>query len=657
MVRHIHQYGGTKISIRDDTTEQWKPTTDRKIISEKIMKNLVSLRTIAPDSKCSMVLLGNLNPNGDIRKRSQIYPDETGAQFAVEERADRPEYVERGKIETGVVMKISLVTYSPQVVKWRRVVKKTTTRKEIVREVKTQHTVAMRMLCGQKASDIIPDIFSDCFLTVDEFTTQLTVEPDDELTREIVEWIKTTARARECVIHIAFMDYVDGYDTFQEFYKTTQNNVELQLYTYQAVAVILTLLLKGRIMSFDFHHRNLLTNGSKVMCLDLGRIYDFSDNSSHILNYLIQLVMKKFIETRYFIEYNKHFEAEAKAVTEGNAVTETDDAAEAKAVTETDDAAEGNAAAEAKAVTEGNAAAEAKAVTEGNAAAEAPNAKKDAYRLEYRIAIKMGKNVDVASAQAKKVEDELDKTEKEAFKEIKLLYNLIYSEPELDARAWGLQTKGRSRTKVFNFFNVTNDTDLKTKFSIDFDRLLKKSDAEVYGFSSLSPDDNKRKFVYETLIFIAFIDGITNTCRYEVIDKSIQFSHVLRRVFHSINGDELFSNFDIFLSKFTIDYDEFCRLNPDLVVNMNIALDEISRRLADMLGACPSQHYHPSHFILPPDSSVLGEGEVVPLSRYGGSKRLRRRNSNKKRNHKSRNKQTRRRRRRNSTRRRVTRHH
>ena len=634
MVRHIHQYGGTKISILDDTTEQWKPTTDQKIISEKIMKNLVSLRTIAPDSKCSMVLLGNLNPNGDIRKRSQIYPDETGAQFAVEERADRPEYVERGKIETGVVMKISLVTYSPQVVKWRRVVKETTTRKEIVREVKTQHTVAMRMLCGQKASDIIPDIFSDCFLTVDEFTTQLTVEPDDELTREIVEWIKTTARAkRECVIHIAFMDYVDGYDTFQEFYKTTQNNVELQLYTlYQAVAVILTLLLKGRIMSFDFHHRNLLTNGSKVMCLDLGRIYDFSDNSSHILNYLIQLVMKKFIETRYFIEYNKHFEAEAKA------------AAEAKAVTETDDAAEGNAAAEAK------------AVTEAKAAAEAPNAKKDAYRLEYRIAIKMGKNVDVASAQAKKVEDELDKTEKEAFKEIKLLYNLSYSEPELDARAWGLQTKGRSRTKVFNFFNVTNDKDLETKFSSDFKRLLQKPDDEVYGFSSLLPDD-MRKFVYETLIFIAFIDGITNTCRYGVIDKSIQFSHVLRRVFHSINGDELFSNFDIFLSKFTIDYDEFCRLNPDLVVNMNIALDEISRRLADMLGACPSQHYHPSHFILPPDSSVLGEGEVVPLSRYGGSKRLRRRNSNKKRNHKSRNKQTRRRGRRNSTRRRVTRHH
>ena len=369
----------------------------------------------------------------------------------------------------------------------------------------------MRMLCGQQASDIIPDIFSDCFLTVDEFSKQLTVRPDNELTSEIVEWIKTTARRHSCDIHIAFMDYVDGYDTFKSFYTKTPHQLPT---LYQAVAVILILLLKGRIMSFDFHHRNLLTNGSKVMCLDLGRIYDFSNDTT--LGDL-KTCMNKFVDS---------------------------------------------------------------------------------------TGIRYSKIIDT-------------------------------------------------------FFNVAfANTNLKTKFPIDFKRLLQKPDDEVYRFSSLSLDD-KRKFVYETLIFIAFIDGITNTCRYGLIDKSIQFSHVLRRVFHSINGDALFRNFDTFLSTFTIDYDEFCRLNPVLVDNMNIALDQISGRLAVMLGECPSQHYHPSYFILPPVSSVSGEGEgkVSSLTRYGGSKRLRRRNSNKKRKHKSRNKQTRRRRRRNSTRRRVTRHH
>jgi hypothetical protein len=545
MVRHIHQYGGTKISIRDDTTEQWKPTTDRKIISEKIMKNLVSLRTIASDSKHSMVLLGTLNPDGDIRKRSQIYKDdETRSLFTLEERADRPEYVEEGKIDTGVVMKISLVTFSPQVVEWKHVVKKTTTRKEIAREVEIQHTVAMRMLCGQKASDIIPDIFSDCFLTVDEITTQLPDRLQDELTIEIVDWIKTTARRHSCDIHIAFMDYVDGYDTFTSFYTKTPILTEQLPTLYQAVAVILTLLLKGRIMSYDFIKSNLLVKDSKVMCLDLGRIYDFSNDTT--LGDL-KTCMNKFVGSN-----------------------ENED------------------------------------------------------------------------------------------------------------------------SKIFDkFFNVEHTKEaLDIKVSKVYERLLKKPDDEVYRFSSLSLDD-KRKFVYETLIFLAFIDGITNKVTYGLHisdNNTIMFSHVLRRVFYSINGDALFRNFDTFLSTFTIDYDEFRRLNPDLVDNMNIALDEISRRLAVMLGECPSRHYDPSYFdfsesVSDPASSssaataaaansnpngftrfgpTLAHGGIFdgdPTSGLGGSKRLRRRNSNKKRKHKSRNKQTRRRRRRNSTRRRVTRHH
>jgi hypothetical protein len=453
-------------------------------------------------------------------------------------------------------MKISLVTSSPQVVNWNDDVKKTTTINTIAREVETQHTVAMRMLCGQKASDIIPDIFSDCFLTVDEFTTQLKVQPDDELTREIVEWIKTTARAkRECVIHIAFMDYVDGYDTFTSFYTQTSTLAHQLPTLYQAVAVILTLLLKGRIMSYDFIKSNLLVKDSKVMCLDLGRIYDFSkaDTLSVLKKHMNQFV----------------------------------------------------------------------------------------------------------------------------------------------------GSYGKRNSKIFDrFFNVAQvKENIDIKVSNVYERLLKKTDDEVYGFSSLSLDD-KHKFVYETLIFIAFIDGITNKVEYGLYisdNNTIMFSHVLRRVFRSINGDALFGNFDRFLSTFTIDYDEFCTLNRGLVHNINIALDQISGRLAVMLGECPSQHYPPSYFdfsvhpagsasepvSVPASSSAsaataaaksndtgftqlgpkLTDGGFFPDDPaglgFGGSKRLRRRNSNKKRKHKSRNKQThrRRRRRRNSTRRRVTRHH
>lgn len=480
MGRRKQQYGGMKISIQDNTTQpqRWIPTIDPDKISQGIITNLETVRTIAADSTCSMVLLGVLNPDGPIRIRSQIYKeDDSGQRFPLEERVNRLENVERGKIDTNVVMKISLVTSGDKTVRWKEMKKVTTTKPEITREVITQHTVALRMLCGQTASDIIPDIFSECYLTDKEFTSQFTVQPTDDETREVVNWIKETAKENSCHIHIAFMNYVDGYDTFKNFYKKTQrsppplplslphsshppssvserqvNNLELQLpVSYQAVAVILTLLLKGKIMSYDFHRRNLLTNGSEVMCLDLGRVYDFSEDrpKRDLMNFIM-----KFNFDNGTLEIN-------------------------------------------------------------------------------------------------------------------------------------------------HFFNLEEKEDLFSKFEGYFNGLLKKTDDEVYGFLGLSLQA-QRKFVYETLIFLAFIDGITNISKYKTTHmNTIQFSHVLKRVFHNIDRQAVFTNFKTFLSKFTIDYDKYIsRLNPDLAANMNIALDQISTRLAGMLGECPQEHRVIRHLTL-----------------------------------------------------------
>ena len=533
MGRRKQQYGGMKISIQDNTTQpqRWIPTIDPDKISQGIITNLETVRTIAADSTCSMVLLGVLNPDGPIRIRSQIYKeDDSGQRFPLEERVNRLENVERGKIDTNVVMKISLVTSGDKTVRWKEMKKVTTTKPEITREVITQHTVALRMLCGQTASDIIPDIFSECYLTDKEFTSQFTVQPTDDETREVVNWIKETAKENSCHIHIAFMNYVDGYDTFKNFYKKTQrsppplplslphsshppssvserqvNNLELQLpVSYQAVAVILTLLLKGKIMSYDFHRRNLLTNGSEVMCLDLGRVYDFSEDrpKRDLMNFIM-----KFNFDNGTLEIN-------------------------------------------------------------------------------------------------------------------------------------------------HFFNLEEKEDLFSKFEGYFNGLLKKTDDEVYGFLGLSLQA-QRKFVYETLIFLAFIDGITNMNNYpEMQQNTIQFSHVLKRVFHNIYRQAVFTNFKTFLSKFTIDYD---RLNPDLAANMNIALDQISTRLAGMLGECPQEHrYPPSYFDLATNTETVPESVALspvstsglihfgshgswfledPTSGFGGTKR-RRCSSKKKRKHK-----------------------
>lgn len=519
MGRRKQQYGGMKISILDNTTQpqRWIPTIDPAKISQGIITNLETVRTIASNSSCSMVLLGVLNPDSSpIRIRSQIYKDDSEQQFPLEERVNRLENVEQGRIDRNVVMKISLVTSEDNKVKvnWKGMKKVTTTKPEITREVITQHTVALRMLCGQTASDIIPDIFSECYLTDEQFT----VQPTDDETREVVEWIKETAKRYNCHIHIAFMNYVDGYDTFKNFYEKTQrssgserqvDNLELQLpVLYQAVAVILTLLLKGKIMSYDFHRRNLLTNGSKVMCLDLGRVYDFS-------------------------------------------------------------------------------------------------------------------------------KDGLDRD----------LMNFIMNF-RFDKGTLGIN----------HFFNLEVKDNLYLKFEDYFNRILKKTDDEVYGFLGLSLQE-KRKFVYDTLIFLAFIDGITNMMKYNVThNNTIQFSHVLKRVFHNINRQAVFTNFIIFLQTFTIDYD---RLNPELRDNMNIALDQISTRLAGMLGECPQeQRYPPSYFDLASNTETVPEPVTTsvtlssvstpglipfgshgglfpedPSSGFGGTKR-RRCSSKKKRKHK-----------------------
>jgi hypothetical protein len=491
MGRRKQQYGGTKISILDNTTQpqRWIPTIDPAIISQGIITNLESVKTIAAYSTCSMVLLGVLNPNSPIRIRSQI-EDDSGQRFPLEERVNRLENVERGKIYTNVVMKISIVTSEVEKVKWQEMVKVTTTKPEITREVKTQHTVALRMLCGQTASDIIPDIFSECYLTHEQFTSQITVQPTDDETREVVEWIKETAKRPECMIHIAFMNYVDGYFTFKEFYEKNQrsppplplslphsshppssgserqvDNLEVQLpVLYQAVAVILTLLLKGKIMSYDFHHRNLLTNGSTVMCLDLGRVYDFSEDRP----------------------------------------------------------------------------------------------KRDLI----------------------------------GFIDMCMFFN---------------GTLG-----INHFFDVTSKKVVSSKFEGYFNGLLKKTDDEVYGFLGLTLQE-KRKFVYKTLIFLAFIDGITNMNNYPKMQpNTIQFSHVLKRVFHNINGEAVFTNFRTFLETFTIEYD---RLNRELAADMDIALDEISRCLAVMLGACPQQQrYQPSYFDLTTITETVPEPDTKSVS-------------------------------------------
>lgn len=530
MDNHKQQYGGAKLSIKQQNgkePETWIPTHETPEINSKhILNNLCSLKVVSSSSLCSMVLMGMLNPDGNIRKRSNIYRTD-GTQTTPTERAERLRNVNEGLLEPYVCMKISLIHRGHSKHEWKEpdgkiVIKETTTKHEVKNEVVSQRLAALQMLCGENASDIIPDILSDCYFpdndftsfvgeiysNCDQFSDKMGLPKIDDETKRVVNWIIEIARQNNYYIHIAFMDYIEGFVTVRDFFNSNPDPAKQLAISYQAAAVILILLLKGRIMSWDFHSRNLLTNGILLKCIDLGRIYKLGI---------------------------------------GNDDSRT---------------------------------------------------KKDRYQIKEFV--------------------------------------------------FSVLLKKRGHTIViplFHFFNVSGwdsatpppeqpDLTPLGRFSDDYKRILVDFPNKAYEFSSFTLQE-KRKLVYEALIMIAFIDGITNACLYNSTD--IKSSSIMRRVFHDApdftkRDTGLFSNFGNFLNHFTIDYDVFVRQqagNGTVVADMNNALDEICRRLEPMLVPCslPKRQdysmfelqgtlYYDSEAEADAEEEVYGQVDHFDLKRY-----------------------------------------
>lgn len=321
MARHKYQYGGAKLSVKENKgqpTERWI-TAPTDIISDKILENLCSLQVVSSSSLCSMVLVGMLNPNGDIQKRSQIY-QEDGTLLPATERADRERYVNIGRLEPYVCMKISLVRINksqPLSVSWtenlkeggsKNIKKNVTTIEEAKEEVLTQRNTALSLLCGENASDMIPDILQQAYMNniifsekiehiyrnSEEYATRNNTPQITPETRRVVSWIVENSRTKGYMIHIAFMDYIDGFMTLRDFYDLNQQPEIQFAISCEAAVVIMILLLKGRIMSWDFHLRNLLTNGKLVKGLDLGRVYKLGSSNE-------ESIKKDRYQIKYFL--------------------------------------------------------------------------------------------------------------------------------------------------------------------------------------------------------------------------------------------------------------------------------------------------------------------------------------------------------------------
>ena len=299
------QNGGTKISKRifafTSKSTDWKPITDYNSISSLLLTNFVSIKKVSSESLCSMILVGMLNPDGNVKLRSQIYSAER-RRFSSKARADRPRFVNEGLEQPHVCMKISLVKTDKSTVErveWeetstKKIRKVVTTVDEANNELEEQKEMYSELLCGRDAFDIIPDGIASYVITPDMFyryVTALKIRSNgfDHETIKVLDWIMNSAKTHKLHIHIAFMDYLEGFNTLFNFFEGNKDPVAQATISCKAAAVVLELLLKCRSASWDMHSGNILTDGTDVKIIDFGRTYHFEFDKSKLEQHLEDL--------------------------------------------------------------------------------------------------------------------------------------------------------------------------------------------------------------------------------------------------------------------------------------------------------------------------------------------------------------------------------
>lgn len=314
------QSGGTKTStltVFDQDKQHWIPMDNHIEISRLILRNSNSLELVSSSSVCSMIIKCSINPHGNVKIRSQIY-HEDGSLLTPETRADRPRFVDIGKEHAHVCMKISLVTTPSSTVtrvEWdetstRTIRKVVTTVEEANKELEEQMRIHKELLCGENASDIMPDGIAACVLTPREFSIYVTAiklkspEGIDVKTKRVIDWIIHSATTNRYNIHIAFIDFLEGFDTLANFFRNNPNTDIQRNISYKTAGVILMLLVKTVSASSDYHSGNGMTDGTNSKAVDYGRIYRFDDSRS---KYELDQYCSNLWEDEEYDDELKHF--------------------------------------------------------------------------------------------------------------------------------------------------------------------------------------------------------------------------------------------------------------------------------------------------------------------------------------------------------------
>lgn len=304
--RRIIQHGGTIIKVIKDGNETVleTPFSNSKILLE----NLSSIRCISRTSFGSYVFVGTLkeNPSVLLEREPQSSP---------------PSYV------TNVCFKVMFVGPGENVIFGES--KEVVTKVMADAEVQTQHEMYNKLLRKRNEGQlevVIPDAFGSCILTPDEFdewsmSTSLFIDNILPMNIGVIHEILQISRERNFELYVAFIDYLDGFVTFNDApeQKTVLPNIG---------ASILELFMKTGCFSLDMHRKNIMIAQNKVKIIDFGKVVCLDRDTAYVtdmFNKYLKLYPSSNRDAFTSLDAARFKKAKHELSTQGEAVVRKDE--------------------------------------------------------------------------------------------------------------------------------------------------------------------------------------------------------------------------------------------------------------------------------------------------------------------------------------------
>lgn len=272
------QNGGALITVINPTTGKREIISDPIGNSRVLFDNLQTVQCISVSSYGSFVFVGEIPqpaPETHIHIRSQSR-SKTKRPLTQSEALARPRNIEHGNPLTRVCMKVVFVGDKPGRIN-DLYTKEIVTLDTAVQEVQTQHRMYRELISGGTGAntEIIPDAFGSCLLTHEDFEPLIKkINPSTSTpsstnqTRDVLEFIKRIAIARNLQLYVSFIEYLIRYSPFNE-----SNDVHKSAISTIG-AYVLAIFLKTGCISLDMHSGNIMIHNlvGSVQFIDFGRL-------------------------------------------------------------------------------------------------------------------------------------------------------------------------------------------------------------------------------------------------------------------------------------------------------------------------------------------------------------------------------------------------